>query len=299
MLIALLVESATAFIPSSQVASLPTFYLKESMEMLAKDPNSELFSTDIEPLRIDVIGSLITAAPIDVLVNVILVWAKQHKSKMVCIANTHMLVDAHQKPSFGEVLKDSDIVTPNAMPLVWLLKRMGVKTQEIVTSLNLMQCLCQKASQQKVSIFFLGSQSLILQKMRHRLAQDFPELLIAGMEPLPIRPLTLDQRQKLIQRIKHSGAGLVMVAYSSPKQEYWMAEHKNQIEAVMIGVGGAFPAYAGLNSSVPTWMKEIGFEWIYRFFQEPTKFWKKHVKTTSIFIHLALNQIWNRYFELR
>lgn len=267
--------------------------------MLAKDPNSGLFSIDNEPPRIDVIGSLITAAPIDVLVNVILVWAKQHKSKMVCIANTHMLVDAHQKPSFGAVLKDSDIVTPDAMPLVWLLKRMGVKTQEKVTSLNLMQGLCQQASQQEVSIFFLGSQSLILQKMRLRLAQDFPELLIAGMEPLPIRPLTFKQRQKLIQRIKHSSAGLVMIAYSSPKQEYWMAEHKNQIDAVMIGVGGAFPTYAGLHSKVPTWMKKIGLEWIYRFFQEPTKFWENNVKTTSVFIRLALNQIWNRCFELR
>ena len=267
--------------------------------MLAKDPRSGLFSTDNEPPRINVIGSLITAAPIDILVNVILVWAKQHKSKMVCIANTHMLVDAHQKPSFGDVLKNADIVTPDAVPLVWVLKRMGVKSQEKVTSLNLMQDLCQQASEQKVSIFFLGSQSLILQKMRHRLAQDFPELLIAGMEPLPIRTLTLEQRQKLVRQIKQSGAGLVMIAYSSPKQEYWMAEHKNQIEAVMIGVGGAFPAYAGLHSRVPTWLKELGLEWIYSFFQAPTKFWENHVRTTSIFIHLALNQIWNRCFELR
>lgn len=267
--------------------------------MLAKDSSSGLFSSDNRLPRIDVIGTLITAAPFDVLANTILMWAKQHKSKIVCVTNTHMLVDAYQKPSLDKVLKNADMVTPDDMPLVWLLKWRGVKTQKKLTSLHLMQVLCQQSAQQKVSIFFLGSQSLILQKMRHRLAHDFPELLIAGMEPLPIRPLTLVESQELVQRIKYSGAGLVMISWGSPKQEYWMAAHKNQIEAVMIGVGGAFAAYAGVRSRVPTWMKGIGLEWIYRFFQEPTSFLEYHAKTTSVFIYLALNQVWNRYFASR
>lgn len=264
--------------------------------MLTRVSSPGLLTIDNGLSQIGVIGSPVTAAPFDVLIDVILGWARQHKSKFVCVANTHMLVEAYQKPDFSEVLKSADMVTPDGMPLVWMLNWMGVQTQNRVAGLDLMKVLCQQASEQKVSIFFLGSQSLILQKMRHRFAQDFPELLIAGMEPLPFRPLTPTEDQALIQRVNESGAGLVMIALGCPKQEHWMGTHKNRIKAVMIGLGGAFPVYAGLHRRAPAWMRTMGLEWCYRLIQEPRRLWKRYVTTIPVFIYLALNQIWQRCY---
>ncbi|WP_299409060.1 WecB/TagA/CpsF family glycosyltransferase [Acaryochloris sp. IP29b_bin.148] len=263
--------------------------------MLTRVSSPRLLTTDHTPSQIDVIGSHVTAAPFNVLVKMILEWARGHKSKFVCVANTHMLVEAYQRPSFGDVLKSADMVTPDGMPLVWMLKWMGVQTQDRVAGLDLMQGLCQQASEQKVSIFFLGSQSQILQKMKHRLAQEFPGLLIAGMEPLPFRPLTPAEDQALIQQVNASGAGLVMIALGCPKQEHWMAVHKNRIKAVMIGLGGAFPVYAGLHRRAPAWMRTMGLEWFYRLIQEPRRLWARYATTIPVFIYLALRQIWHRF----
>lgn len=244
-----------------------------------------------EPSRLDIIGSKVTAAPFDVLIKVILDWAKQRLSKCVCVANTHMLVEAHQRPSFRDVIQKADMVTPDGMPLVWMLRLMGAKDQDRVAGLDLLQALCQQATEQGVSVYFLGSMDLILQRMRRRLQSEYPDLVIANMEPLPFRPLTEEEDQSLIQRVNDSGAGLVMLALGCPKQECWMADHKDQINAVMIGLGGAFPVYAGIHRRAHKWVRHMGLEWLYRLIQEPRRLWKRYATSIPLFIYLSAKQV--------
>lgn len=267
--------------------------------MLARKPIPGLLAVVNKPPYLDIIGTQVSTEPFDVLTGMILGWAREHKSKFVCVANTHMLVEAYQKPSFSEVLKSADLVTPDGMPLVWMLKLMGIQTQHRVAGLDLMHALCQQATEENVSVFFLGSISSILQNMRGRMEKEFPDLLIAAMEPLPFRPLTPEEDQALIQRVNASGAGLVMIALGCPKQEYWMAEHRNQIEAVMIGLGGAFPVYAGLQRQAPGWIRKIGLEWLIRLIQEPRRLWKRYATTIPVFIYLASQQLWQYYARTR
>lgn len=245
----------------------------------------------------DVIGIKVTSAPFMVLSMVILRWAKKHESRYICVANTHMLIEAHRNDDFRKVLKNADMITPDGMPLVWMLKVFRKGKQDRVAGLDLLQYLCQQASEHNVSIFFLGSISCILQKMRNRLKKEFPHLSIAGMEPLPFRPLTTEENQALIKRVNESGAGIVMVALGCPKQEYWMASHKNQIRAAMIGLGGAFPVYAGLRCRAPFFIRKMGLEWFFRLIQEPRRLWKRYVTTIPTFIYLSMKQILHWYFK--
>lgn len=248
--------------------------------------------------RIDIIGSRVTAASLDVLNEVILDWAKQRLSKCICVANTHMLVEAHRRPSFGEIVQQADVVTPDGMPLVWMLRILGAKNQDRVAGLDLLQDLCRKAEKEKVSVYFLGSMDLILQKMRTRLQVEYPDLVIADMEPLPFRPLTVEEDEALIQRVNASGAGLVMIALGCPKQECWMAAHKDQINAVMIGLGGAFPVYAGIHRRASGWVRHMGMEWFYRLIQEPRRLWKRYASSIPVFIYLAIKQLCYRFASL-
>lgn len=244
-----------------------------------------------EPPRLDIIGSKVSAAPFNTLVDVIIKWAKNRDSKSVCVANTHMLVEAHQRPSFGNVIQQADMVTPDGMPLVWILRLMGVKNQDRVAGLDLMQALCQRASNEGVSVYFLGSMDIILQRMKERLQEEFPQLDIANMEPLPFRPLTPEEDRVLIQKVNASGAGLVMIALGCPKQECWMAEHKGKIKAVMIGLGGAFPVYAGIHRRASKWVRRMGLEWSYRLYQEPRRLWKRYATSIPRFVYLAVKQL--------
>jgi N-acetylglucosaminyldiphosphoundecaprenol N-acetyl-beta-D-mannosaminyltransferase len=127
--------------------------------------------------------------------------------------------------------------------------------------------------------------------MRQRLEREFPNLKIAGMEPLPFSPLSLTEDAALIQKINQSGAGLVLVCLGCPKQEYWMLEHRNKIQAVMLGLGAVFPLYAGLHKRAPQYIRESGLEWLYRLIQEPRRLWHRYGKTIPPFMWLSLQQL--------
>ena len=241
--------------------------------------------------RINVIDSPVTALPFEQQIKLMMSWAKCRVSKFVCVANVHMLVEAYRHPDLGSVLKSADMVTPDGMPLVWMMKSLGVTTQDRVAGLDILAALCQAASVQGVSIFFVGSTPEILSRMRARLKREFPDLPIAGMEPLPFRPLTPAEDQALIEKVHNSGAGLVMVSLGCPKQERWMAQHKDKIQAVMLGLGGAFPVYAGIQKRAPRIVRDLGFEWMYRLIQEPQRLWRRYSDTIPPFIWLALKQL--------
>jgi N-acetylglucosaminyldiphosphoundecaprenol N-acetyl-beta-D-mannosaminyltransferase len=250
---------------------------------------------------IDIIGSPITALPCDAQVDVMLEWAQEQSSRSVCVANTHMLVEAHSNPEFLGVLRGADLVTPDGMPLVWMMKLLGVHNQNRVAGMDILLALCQEASRRNLSIFFVGSQAEILTRIRTNLEKEFPDLCIAGMEPLPFRPITPQEDASLIRKIHASGASIVLVSLGCPKQEIWMSRHKGRIKGVMIGLGGVFPVYAGIQKRAPQWVREGGLEWLYRLLQEPKRLWKRYQSTIPPFIYLAVRQLLHheRLFILR
>ncbi|MGB8703332.1 MAG: WecB/TagA/CpsF family glycosyltransferase [Thermosynechococcaceae cyanobacterium] len=244
---------------------------------------------------INIIGSPITALSFRRQIEVIVDWAKIHSSRYVCVANTHMLVEAYKHSGFWSVLQSADLVTPDGMPLVWMMKLLGLRCQERVAGMDILFALCKEASTQGLSVFFAGSQQYVLTQMKARLSVEFPDLDIVGMEPLPFGSSVPEENEALIRQINESGAGLVFVALGCPKQEYWMSRHKHKVKAVMIGLGGVFPVYAGIQKHAPRIMRQAGLEWLYRLLQEPKRLWHRYASTIPLFIYLAAQQLYAEF----
>lgn len=242
-----------------------------------------------------VLNSPVTALRFDKQIHTMLDWASRRESRIVCVANVHMLMEAHWNSKMAEVLNSADLVTPDGMPLVWMMKLLGRQEQDRVAGMDIFLGLCEQAQALNISLFFVGSVTPILERIKQRLKQDFPHLKIAGMEPLPFRPLTPMEDEALIQTINASGAGLVFVSLGCPKQEYWMAQHHGKIKAVMLGVGGVFPVYAGIHKRAPRRIRNLGLEWLYRFLQEPRRLFNRYIKTIPPFIWLATRQLLVHY----
>jgi N-acetylglucosaminyldiphosphoundecaprenol N-acetyl-beta-D-mannosaminyltransferase len=59
---------------------------------------------------------------------------------------------------------------------------------------------------------------------------------------------------------------------------------KGRINALMIGVGGAFNVLSGVVPEAPTWMQKAGLEWFYRFMKEPKRLFKRYITTNPKFV---------------
>ena len=65
-----------------------------------------------------------------------------------------------------------------------------------------------------------------------------------------------------------------------------MAAMKGKVNGVMLGLGGAFLLYAGVDSRAPKWMRDLSLEWLYRLGLEPKRLWKRYLVTNFIFVAL-------------
>ena len=59
----------------------------------------------------------------------------------------------------------------------------------------------------------------------------------------------------------------------------------------MIGLGGAFLVYSGLQKRAPKWMRDNSLEWFYRFMLEPRRLFSRYLYTNSIFIWYICKQL--------
>jgi N-acetylglucosaminyldiphosphoundecaprenol N-acetyl-beta-D-mannosaminyltransferase len=104
------------------------------------------------------------------------------------------------------------------------------------------------------------------------------------MHAPPFRPLSLREDKAEVEMINRSGAQVVFVGLGCPKQEKWMAAHRDRINAVMIGVGAAFDYHAGTIKRAPLWWQHNGLEWLYRLGSDPQRLLKRYMVTNTLFI---------------
>jgi N-acetylglucosaminyldiphosphoundecaprenol N-acetyl-beta-D-mannosaminyltransferase len=233
----------------------------------------------------------VLGAPIDALtwptaLGRIATWAAARESRYVCICNVHSVVTASRDTAFGQVVAQADMATPDGAPVAWLMRQLGVPTQQRINGPDLMWKYCEQAAQRGESIYLYGGAPETLTLLQAVKAKHFPGLVVAGMHSPPFRVLTAQEDAEDVARINASKAGTVWVSLGCPKQELWMAAHRGRINAVMIGVGAAFDYHAGTLRRAPLWMQNWGLEWLHRLASEPRRLWRRYWVTNTLFMRL-------------
>ena len=210
-----------------------------------------------------------------------------------CAANVHMVMEAYGSEDFRNIINKADIITPDGMPLVLLLRILGLNGQKRVYGPTLMKHICEASAQSCVSVGFYGSTPETLKAFVHNLTDQFPNLKISYAYCPPFYPLTLEEDEALVKEINSSGAQILFVGLGCPKQERWMFAHRKRIKAVMIGVGAGFDFFAGTKKQAPQWMMQIGLEWLFRLCTEPKRLWRRYLYNNPRFLCLAAMQLLN------
>ncbi len=233
----------------------------------------------------------ITLAPFQQQVEAISELGRTRTSAYVCCVNAHMTVEARD-PAFAQVVNNADLATADGMPVVYGLRLLHGVRQERVAGNDLMPALLKTAAEQGLSVYLYGGEESTLQKIRERALREYPGLRIAGSWSPPFRPIDAMDFAADADRINASGAQIIMVSLGCPKQEKWMARMHGTVNGVMLGLGGAFLLYAGIDSRAPKWMRDLSLEWLYRLMLEPRRLWKRYLTTNGIFLSMLLRAKW-------
>jgi len=237
-----------------------------------------------------VLDTAITTGPFEEFVDTILRLGAARRSAYVCCANVHMLVEAHRDADFRQVLAAADLVTPDGGPVASVAGWRGGHPQERVAGMDLVPALMVEAAKRGQSVYFYGTTEAVLDAIVARAQRELPTLRIAGTCAPPFRPLSAAEEAAHTAAIEAADPDLLFVALGCPRQEKWMAAHRGQVRACMLGVGQAFLVYAGLEQRLPVWARRLWLEWAYRLWLEPRRLWRRYLVTNTRFLYLLAQQ---------
>src|SRR5678816_4208765 len=107
---------------------------------------------------------------------------------------------------------------------------------------------CERAASTGTRQFLYGGRNQgALVQLALNLRRRYPGIKIVGGYSPPFRELDDEERSAIADEINGSGADVVWVGIGQPKQEKWMAQMHEALDApVLVGVGAAFDFHAGL-----------------------------------------------------
>lgn len=250
--------------------------------------------------RCNVLGVGVSAINPAVALETIGGWIAEGRSHYVCVTGVHGVMESLRDPDVRRIHNEAGLVTPDGMPLVWVSRLRGFAGVDRVYGPDLMLALCASSPEKGYRHFLYGGREGVAERLAASLQGRFPGLEVAGTYCPPFRPLTEEEDARVVDQINRSGADVVWVGLSTPKQERWMAAHLGRIDApVMIGVGAAFDFHAGLVAQAPRWVQRSGLEWLFRLMVEPRRLWRRYLLNNPSFLAmLFLQSVGLRRFQL-
>jgi N-acetylglucosaminyldiphosphoundecaprenol N-acetyl-beta-D-mannosaminyltransferase len=253
-------------------------------------------STPPFPRRFPVAGVLASATTYADATAHVVAAAREQRAVLVAATSVHGISLAAGDAGFRDQLNAFDIVTPDGQPVRWGLNLLhGAALAERVYGPTLMLRVCEAAADAGLAVYFYGSTAAVLERLVANLAQQLPELRVAGYASPPFRALSEDELAQDAQTIVASGAQIVFVGLGCPRQERWAFAQRQRLAMPVLCVGAAFDFHAGTLRQAPAWMQRRGLEWAFRLSMEPRRLWRRYVRAVPLFIFLLTRQ----YFSER
>jgi len=208
----------------------------------------------------------------------------------VHFCTTHTLVEAADSTRLRLALNTADYVTLDGVPLVWIGRLRGHRAERVCGP-DLMPILLEQSRAHGYRHFFYGGAPGVAERLAERMTERYPGLAVAGTFCPPFRPLTIEEDRAAVDLINDSGADFVWVGLGSPRQELWLADHRDRLHApVLLAVGAAFDYLGGVRPRAPALMQRTGTEWLFRLAAEPRRLGKRYTVVNSRFVWLVLKE---------
>lgn len=217
-------------------------------------------------------------------------WAVDDRGRYVCVRDVHGVVRAVDDPVLLQIHRDADMVTPDGMPLVWLGRMQGLPVSRTCGS-DLMEGLIECSAELGLRQYFLGGKPGVAELLRTTFQQRYPKLQVAGLHCPPFLEVGQYDIERMANDINDSGAQIVWIGLSTPRQEYLMSVLAKRTTATLIGVGAAFDFHTDQLQRAPQWMQRAGLEWLFRIGQDPARLGPRYLSVIPRFVALLVMQM--------
>jgi N-acetylglucosaminyldiphosphoundecaprenol N-acetyl-beta-D-mannosaminyltransferase len=187
-------------------------------------------------------------------------------------ANMHYAMLTHENPVLREINERAALILADGAPLVWASRWKKAGLPERVAGADLIFELCAHAARKGYRVFLLGGAEGVADEAARRLGERYPGLNIVGTESPPYRELTPEEDDRLIERIRSTSPDILILAFTQPKGELWIAaNHRRLGVPLCVNFGAGLDFAAGRVRRAPHRLQKLGLEWAYRMWLEPSR----------------------------
>ncbi|MBS3786562.1 WecB/TagA/CpsF family glycosyltransferase [Candidatus Bipolaricaulota bacterium] len=195
--------------------------------------------------------------------------AGSRPTSYVATPDVTAVIRASEDELLSKAFARADVVTPDGFGLIWASSVHDLPLNQRVAGIDLIEEVLNSA--ENLKLYLLGSKPGVAEKAGNNLTERYEGVEVTGTHHgyIPV------DCQEVVSEINKIKPDLLLVGMGVPKQENWITEHIESLDAnVVMGVGGSFDVLSGNLSRAPQWMRQRGLEWLYRIWLEPRRLGK-------------------------
>jgi N-acetylglucosaminyldiphosphoundecaprenol N-acetyl-beta-D-mannosaminyltransferase len=209
----------------------------------------------------------------------------QNLKSTIIAVNPEKIITANKDPQLMELINNSTYQIPDGVGVLLASKLVNGKVNSRVTGVDMMDHLLCFSAENGYRVFLYGAKEEVVSEAKRKIEEKYPSITIAGYANGYVK-----DNDALVKRINEVQADVLFVAMGSPKQELWIREHMNQLNAkVYQGVGGSFDVFSGYVKRAPAVFRKFGLEWLYRLLSQPSRF-KRQLALPKFLIKVLLKR---------
>jgi N-acetylglucosaminyldiphosphoundecaprenol N-acetyl-beta-D-mannosaminyltransferase len=194
--------------------------------------------------------------------------------------NLHSIYLYHRDAKMRGFYARARYVFIDGMPLIWLGRLLGypLRLEHRMTSIDWLRPMLPMAVTRGWRLFLLGSRPEVAERSASVLRSQFPGLEVEAMHGFfDLRP-GCQGGEAVLARIRDYRPDMLCVGMGMPRQEHWIEDHIDRLEAgVVLNLGGFMELLTGELPLPPRWISRLGLEWLVRLASRPRRVWRRYL----------------------
>ncbi|MFI1772458.1 WecB/TagA/CpsF family glycosyltransferase [Thalassobellus citreus] len=207
------------------------------------------------------------------------------KKMIVNTINQYSYCLAEKDARFKKALQSSDVLLPDGVGIVIAAKWLMSKKLKKIAGADVHAFLLHRLNKQHGSCFYMGASETTLEKIKQRIAKEYPNIKVGSYSPPFKKEFTQEENTRIITEVNTFQPDVLFVGMTAPKQEKWSLEHKESLDVngPICAIGAVFDFYAGTVTRPSQLWQNLGLEWLGRLLKEPKRMWKRYIYYGAVF----------------
>jgi N-acetylglucosaminyldiphosphoundecaprenol N-acetyl-beta-D-mannosaminyltransferase len=213
--------------------------------------------------------------------------------------NPHSVVASRADTAYETALQRADWLVPDGIGVVGAARLLCGRSapRRRITGSDVFDALSRSLDHASgAKVFFVGSTPATVGLIAERVRRDWPRITVAGSVcPSFGESIPSEEGAEIVRRINDSGADVLWVGMTAPKQEKWIDENRERLACgVACAVGAVFDFYAGTFKRPGPLVQALGLEWAVRLSRDPRRLWKRTFLSAPRFAALVASELAGR-----